>query len=160
MTDIKDMDPAQVAGDYREFTLRYHDGKQRKVLVTEMEAPYPDGRLIVSCADPQGVITHANQSFVDMSGYREDEIIGARHYILRHPDMPPAAFKDLWVAVQGGKKWQGYVKDLRKDGGFYWVYATVIPNVRNGAAVGYTSVRRKPSRNKAQEAEALYPTLF
>ena len=157
---MQDMNPADIQGEYREETLRYHDGTQRKVLVTEQEIPFPDGRLIVSRTDPNGYITHVNKSFVDMSGYQEEELIGSPHHILRHPDMPPAAFKDLWETVEAGKRWQGYVKNLRKDGAHYWVYATVIPNVRNGKVVGYTSVRRKPSRKKVKECIALYPTLF
>jgi aerotaxis receptor len=94
------------------------------------EVPYPDGRLIVSRTDLDGIITHANRSFIEMSGYSEEELIGAPHSILRHPDMPKAAFQDLWDTVQSGKIWQGYVKNLRKDGCYYWVKATVIPNVR------------------------------
>ena len=82
------------------------------------------------------------------------------HNIVRHPDMPRAAFKDLWDTVNKGEKWQGYVKNLRKDGGYYWVKATVIPNIRNGQVVSYTSVRRKPSRTKVDECIKHYPTLF
>jgi PAS domain S-box-containing protein len=95
-----------------------------------------------------------------MSGYTRDELIGAPHYILRHPDMPAAAFKDLWDTLTTGNRWHGYVKNLRKDGGYYWVYATVIPNVRNGRVVGYTSVRRKPSRQRVEECKRLYATLL
>jgi aerotaxis receptor len=94
-----------------------------------------------------------------MSGYSEEELIGQPHYILRHPDMPKLAFQDLWEVVNSGQKWFGYAKNLRKDGGFYWVYATVIPNVRNGQIVGYTSVRRKPSRKKVETALATYVEL-
>ncbi|MEJ2396108.1 MAG: PAS domain-containing protein [Candidatus Thiodiazotropha sp.] len=127
---------------------------------SQIETPYPDGRLIVSRTDPVGIITQVNQSFVDMSGYSEDELLGEPHHILRHPDMPPAAFKDLWDTVKQGVKWHGYVKNLRKDGGYYWVMATVIPNIRNGNVIGYTSVRRKPARRKVEECIRLYPTLF
>jgi aerotaxis receptor len=157
---MKDMESGDIAGDYSEHTLTFFDGTQRKVLVTDIESPFPDGRLIVSRTDPEGIITHANQSFVDMSGYTEEELINAPHYILRHPEMPPAAFKDLWDTIAQGKKWHGYVKNLRKDGGFYWVHAVVIPNVRNNRIVSYTSVRRKPSRAKVEECAKLYPTLF
>lgn len=157
---LGDMNPGDIVGDYQETTLTFSDGTSRKILYTEVEAPYPDGCLIVSRTDPEGVITHVNQSFVEMSGYSEQELINTPHHILRHPDMPPAAFKDLWDTIQAGKKWHGYVKNLRKDGGFYWVYATVIPNIRNNQVVGYTSVRRKPSRKKVEECAALYPTLF
>jgi aerotaxis receptor len=157
---MHDMKPEDVVGTYREHILVFFDGTRRKVLVTDIESPYPDGRLIVSRTDPAGIITHVNQSFVEMSGYSRDELIGAPHYILRHPDMPPAAFADLWETVQRGEKWQGYVKNLRKDGGYYWVKATVIPNIRNARITGYTSVRRKPSRQKIAECMRLYPTLF
>jgi len=157
---MQDMKPEDIVGAYREHTLNYFDGTRRKVLVTEIESPYPDGRLIVSRTDPTGIITHVNQSFVDMSGYSKEELIGAPHYILRHPDMPQAAFRELWDTVQRGEKWQGYVKNLRKDGGFYWVKATVIPNIRATKVIGYTSVRRKPSRRKIAECMRLYPTLF
>lgn len=93
-------------------------------------------------------------------GELEQELIGQPHYILRHPFMPPAAFAGLWETIQKKEKWHGYVKNLRKDGGFYWVYATVIPNIRNGEIVSYTSVRRKPSAKKVAEFMELYPTLF
>ncbi|MFC1749173.1 PAS domain-containing protein [Pseudomonadota bacterium] len=150
-----------VAQDGRMVTMRYYDGTCSDVLVTNIETPMPDGRLIVSRTDLEGKITHVNKSFVAMSGYEEEELIGAPHYILRHPDMPAVAFKGLWdTLLVERKKWHGYVKNLRKDGGFYWVYATVIPNVRNGEVIGFTSVRRKPSRTKVNEAEALYKTLM
>ncbi|MEN8260506.1 MAG: PAS domain-containing protein [Pseudomonadota bacterium] len=157
---LKDMMPEDIVGEYREVTLDLYEVGLRRVLYTQIETPYPDGRLIVSTTDPRGVITHVNRSFVDMSGYSEEELVGAPHSILRHPEMPPVAFKDLWDTVHTGEKWQGYVKNLRKDGGFYWVKATVIPNARNGKVVGYTSVRRKPSRKRVEECAALYPTLF
>lgn len=156
---LSDMDPSAINGAYREYTLRYQDGGQRRVLATALETPYPDGRLIVSRTDTAGTITHANESFVEMSGYTRAELIGQPHCILRHPDMPAAAFKDLWDTVEAGRKWHGYVKNLRKDGGYYWVYATVIPNIRQGQVIGFTSVRRKPSRRKVEEMAALYQTL-
>ncbi len=160
MMPLRDMDPADIKGEYKERVLTYSDSNKRKVLVTENETPFPGGRLIVSSTDPNGIITHANQSFVEMSGYSEEELIGQPHYILRHPDMPAAAFKDLWDTVCKGEKWHGYVKNLRKDGGYYWVMATVIPNIRNGTIAGYTSVRRKPARRKVDECIKLYPTLL
>ncbi|MFM2346409.1 MAG: hypothetical protein RL654_1162 [Pseudomonadota bacterium] len=157
MTDMNESD--LVPGERRELTMGYHDGRTRRVLVVDHEVPYPDGKLIVSRTDTAGVITHANQAFVDMSGYERDELIGENHCILRHPDMPAAAFKDLWDTVGRGEKWQGYVKNLRKDGAHYWVFATAIPNVRDGRVVGYTSVRRKPSRSKVNECIALYARM-
>jgi len=157
---LHDMKAEDIVGDFTEVTLELYGGLSRKILYTENEIPYPDGKLIVSTTDTVGIITHVNRSFIEMSGYEEDELIGAPHSILRHPDMPPAAFKDLWDTVNKGVKWQGFVKNLRKDGGYYWVKATVIPNVRNGEVMGYTSVRRKPSKTKVEECIKLYPTLF
>ncbi len=143
----------------REVVINYHDGSSRTAQIYDKEIPYPEGKLIVSRTDTKGFITHANQAFVDMSGYTQDELIGQNHYILRHPDMPAVAFAGLWETIEAGNKWHGYVKNLRKDGAYYWVKATVIPNIRNGKVVGYTSVRRKPSRSKIAESEALYATL-
>lgn len=157
---ISDMRAEDIVGEYKQKTLKLYNSISRKVLYTDIETPYPDGKLIVSTTSPEGIITHVNQSFIEMSGFTEDELIGAPHAILRHPDMPPAAFKDLWDTVNKGDKWQGFVKNLRKDGGYYWVKATVIPNIRNGKLMAYTSVRRKPSKSKVDECIKLYPTLF
>ncbi len=156
---MKAMSLDNIVGDYQSFTLHHDDGSERLVYVTDIETIVPDGRLIVSRTDLQGLITHVNTSFIDMSGYLEEELIGSPHSILRHPDMPAAAFKDLWDTVQQGRKWHGYVKNLRQDGGYYWVYATVIPNIRQGKLIGYTSVRRKTSRNHVSAAEELYRSM-
>ena len=145
--------PAEPSVEHR---LTHHDGTQRTVYTTEREVAFPDGHLIISRTDLNGMLTHANEAFVEMSGYTREELMGTPHNILRHPDMPKAAFKDLWETAQAGKKWHGYVKNLRKDGAYYWVYATVVPNVRNGQVVGYTSVRRRPSRKKIDELSAVY----
>ena len=111
---------------------------------------------IVSHSDPQGRITFVNDDLLRVSGFSAEELIGEHHNMLRHPDMPAVAFKGLWDDVAAGKKWHGYVKNLRKDGSHYWVYATAVPNIRNGQTVGYTSVRRKPSRKKIEELSAVY----
>lgn len=142
-----------------EHTLNFFDGTSRTVYVTGVEHPYPDGRLIVSRTDLNGILTMVNDAFVEISGYSEEELLGKPQHILRHPDMPSEAYADLWATVKAGKKWHGYVKNLCKDGGSYWVYATVVPNVRRGEVVGYTSVRRKPSRSKVNEAIAQYESL-
>ena len=153
---MKDMDLADIVGEAVEHVLTYTGGNTRRVYVTPIETPYPHGKLIVSRTDTRGIMTQCNPSFVDMSGYGEAELIGQPHCLLRHPDMPAAAFRDLWETVQAGRQWHGYVKNLRKDGGHYWVYATVVPNVRDGKIVGFTSVRREPSREKVAAAEAQY----
>jgi len=141
------------------ITMTYHDGASRIIYDTGIERPYPDGKLIVSRTDLAGNITHVNDAFVEISGYDIDELIGKPHYILRHPDMPKAAYKDLWSTAEAGQKWHGYVKNLCKDGSHYWVYATVVPNIRRGETVGYTSVRRKPSRSKIADATTQYAQM-
>lgn len=149
-------DMSRPAAACTEARLTYTDGSTRTVYCTQTEVPFPDGRLIVSRTDLAGIITHANDAFVEMSGYARDELIGAPHHILRHPDMPKLAFKGLWDTLVAGQKWHGYVKNLRKDGSYYWVYATAVPNVRAGQIVGYTSVRRKPSRSRIAELVPVY----
>ncbi|MCF6224759.1 MAG: PAS domain-containing protein [Xanthomonadales bacterium] len=157
---IVDMQPKDIIGDYKEVTLGLYEFGSRKILYTEIETIFPEGKLIVSTTTPDGYITNINQAFIDMSGYSEEELVGSPHSILRHPDMPPAAFQGLWDTISKGDKWQGFVKNLRKDGGYYWVKATVIPNIRKGKLVGYTSVRRKASRTNIDACVELYPTLF
>ena len=157
---MKDMQKDDIVGEYNEQSQTYSDGSSRQVFITQLETSFPAGCLIVSQADINGTITAANESFITMSGYTRDEIIGSPHAILRHPDMPAAAFADLWQTLQAGKTWRGYVKNLRKDGGFYWVYATAIPNVRDGAVKGYTSVRREPSKAKIVECKNLYREML
>lgn len=158
MTKIHTM--IQPEGEFKATQLNYYNGEQRTVYTTEMETSFPDGCLITSRTDLNGNITHANGAFVILSGWSREEIIGQPHAILRHPDMPKAAFADLWSTVSKGEKWNGYVKNLRKDGGFYWVYATVIPNIRHDKIIGYTSVRRKPSRDKIIEIEKVYAEML
>lgn len=157
---MEDMNPSDVGPGAKQHQITYRDGTHRVVYTTDIETPYPEGKLIVSRTDTEGTITHVNDAFVFMSGYEEHELIGQPHSLLRHPDMPAAAFQDLWDTVNSGAKWNGYVKNLRKDGGFYWVFATVIPNVRNGKTIGFSSVRRKPSRNKVNDAQKLYQTML
>ena len=152
----KDMDKADLANQsaYQEMEHQFQDGQKRKILLVDEEVPYPDGRMIVSRTDLNGIITHANQAFIDMSGYEREELIGAPQCILRHPDIPSEVFGDLWETIQSGKSWFGYVKNLRKDGRYYWVYASVNPNFRNGRVVAYTSIRRKPARSKINDTIA------
>lgn len=116
--------------------------------------------FLVSQTDEKGVILFANDDFCKIAGYTIDELIGENHNIVRHPDMPKVAFKDLWDTVKQDKVWSGYVKNRTKDGGHYWVYATVFPmfdKVRN--AKTYLSCRRKPSAQEINDAQALYKTL-
>ncbi len=118
-----------------------------------------EGQTLVSRTDLRGVITFVNKEFVEISGYSEAELMGSPHNMVRHPDMPSAAFEDLWSTVGQGKPWVGIVKNLTKSGGFYWVEARVIPVWKDGSIVEYMSVRRKPSREQIAEAESLYRDL-
>ena len=149
-------DMTRPVADAIESRLTYTNGDSRTVFASHVEVPFPEGRLIVSRTDLEGILTHANDAFVELSGWERDDLIGKPHHILRHPDMPKAAFKDLWDTVEAGKKWHGYVKNLRKDGSHYWVYATAVPNIRQGKIAGYTSVRRKPSRTRIEELIPVY----
>ena len=159
MSPMQDMTPDQIVGEGSETWMRYYDGSTRLVQTTNVETHFPSGELIVSQTDTNGIITKCNEAFVRMSGYEEDELIGQPHAILRHPDMPAAAFADLWQTINGHKRWSGYGKNLRKDGGFYWVYAIIIPKVRGGKVLGHTSVRREPSRAKVREMEKIYAEM-
>ena len=116
--------------------------------------------FLVSQTDDKGIILFANDDFCKIAGYTIDELVGKPHNIVRHRDMPKAAFKDLWDTVKSGKVWDGYVKNKTKDGGYYWVYATVYPmkdTVTNQTR--YMSCRRKPSTQEIQAAQTLYKTL-
>ncbi len=115
--------------------------------------------LLVSETDEKGTIIFANDDFCKVAGYCIDQLIGKPHNIVRHPDMPRAAFKDLWDTVKRGEVWTGYVKNSVQGGtGFYWVYATVFPVMRNGKR-HYISCRKKPTVDEIESATALYKTL-
>ncbi|MFC0167763.1 methyl-accepting chemotaxis protein [Pseudoduganella danionis] len=124
--------------------------------VTQHEYVMEDGKTIVSSTDLRGNINYANQYFIQVSGYTEQELIGAPQNILRHPDMPPEAFADMWQTIQSGTPWTGMVKNRRKNGDFYWVLANVTPVIESGKPVGYLSVRTKPDREQVLGAEKLY----
>ena len=124
--------------------------------VTTQEYILEDGKTIVSTTDLKGKITYANPYFIEVSGFTEDELIGAPQNILRHPDMPVEAFADLWTTIKGGMPWSGMVKNRCKNGDFYWVYAHVTPVIEAGRQVGYMSVRTKPSREQVARADQLY----
>ncbi|MBS1191152.1 MAG: domain S-box [Rhodocyclaceae bacterium] len=127
--------------------------------VSQREVPFPPNQYLVSKTDLKGVITHANDAFVDISGFSREELVGSSHNIVRHPDMPPQAFEDLWQTVKAGLPWRGVVKNRCKNGDHYWVEALVVPLKKNGAITGYMSVRTPPSREKVQAAEGLYARL-
>ncbi|MFZ6752652.1 methyl-accepting chemotaxis protein [Undibacterium sp. Dicai25W] len=115
-----------------------------------------DGQSIVSKTDLKGIITYCNPYFIEISGYEQAELIGKPHNLVRHPDMPEAAFADLWGTIKEGLPWSGIVKNRCKNGDHYWVNANVTPLIENGHVVGYMSVRTKPGRAEVKAAEDLY----
>ncbi len=115
--------------------------------------------LIISETNERGIITFANEDFVSMSGYGYDELIGQPHNILRHPDMPKAAFADLWKTVREDKIWNGFVCNRCKNGDYYWVYATVSPIKASDGSRHYLSIRRRPTREEAERYARLYHTM-
>lgn len=128
--------------------------------VTDVEYAMQDGKPIVSKTDLKGRITYVNPYFVEVSGYAEEELLGAPHNLVRHPDMPPEAFADLWDTLKDGIPWTGMVKNRRKNGDHYWVNANVTPVMENGRATGYMSVRNKPSRAQVEAADQLYRRIM
>ena len=124
--------------------------------VTQREIPFPPNACPVSRTDLKGVITYANEAFVELSGYSREELIGKNHNIIRHPDMPEAAFRDLWTTVKSGLPWRGLVKNRCKNGDHYWVEALVAPLKKNGQITGYVSVRGPAPPDKRRAAEAAY----
>lgn len=123
---------------------------------TNREVVLPDDAMLVSTTDAQGRITHCNAAFVKVSGFDYEELLGQPHNIVRHPDMPPEAFKDMWATIGRGRPWSGVVKNRTKSGDHYWVVANVTPVIRDGKNTGYISVRQKPTREQIAQAEALY----
>jgi PAS domain S-box-containing protein len=128
--------------------------------IINKEKVLSDNDFIVSKTDTKGYITYCNRIFVEMAGWSRKELIGANHNIIRHPHMPKIAFKLLWDLVQAKKEFFGFVKNIRKDGGFYWVFEYITPDLDlNGNIVGYTSFRKKPSRRGIEVLEPIYLEL-
>jgi len=126
--------------------------------VTNVETLLPEGEFIYSRTDLKGQITEANEAFCKISGYIREEMVGQPHNMVRHPEMPPAAFEDMWRDLKAGLPWRGIVKNRRKDGGFYWVVANASPVRESGRVVGYQSVRSRPTREEVQAAAVAYHT--
>jgi PAS domain S-box-containing protein len=124
--------------------------------ITNHEYELREGIAIISRTDASGIITDCNEDFIEASGYSRNELIGQPHNLIRHPDMPAEGFRDLWDTLKRGRPWSGLVKNRRKNGDYYWVYATATP-LPDGS--GYTSVRTKPKRADVQETEALYQKM-
>ena len=127
--------------------------------VTPNELKVPAEQTLISVTDLKGRITYANPSFVAMSGYSQDELMGQAHSIVRHPDMPEEAFRDMWDTIEKGLPWTGLVKNRRKNGDFYWVRANATPMRDGDKIVGYLSVRTAPSQDEINAATALYASM-
>ncbi len=112
-----------------------------KTFAMFIETEVPQNELIISRTDLNGIITYANETFAKISGYTVEELIGKPHNIIRHPDMPKSVFKNLWETIQADKIWKGYVKNLRKDKGYYWVYTEISGIYKDGKKIGYKSMR-------------------
>lgn len=123
------------------------------------ETDVPEGELIISRTDFNGNITFANELFASISGYSVDELVGKPHSIVRHPDMPKSVFKDLWGTLKRGELWSGYVKNMRKDGGYYWVYAEVSAMQKDNQLVGYKSMRSPIDKETKKEYQDKYDNL-
>ena len=120
-----------------------------------------EGDFIVSKTDTRGIITYGNPIFIEFSGYTEQELLGSQHNIIRHPDMPRSAFKLAWETIEAGKEFFGYIKNMSKDGGFYWVFTHITPDFGpGGKIVGYYSVRRCPTRSAIEAIEPVYRQML
>ena len=127
--------------------------------VTQREFSFPKGQTLVSTTDLKGRMTHCNANFIALSGFTAEELLGQPHNLVRHPDMPAEAFRDLWATISSGQPWMGVVKNRRKNGDHYWVLANVTPLVVDGSVTGYLSVRTEASRAQIQAAETLYARM-
>lgn len=120
-----------------------------------------DNDFIVSKTDLKGRITYANHIFMEFAGYSARELYQTQHNIIRHPDMPRGVFALMWETIQSGREFNGYVKNLSADGGFYWVWANITPSYdAQNNIIGYYSVRRKPKQNALREIEKLYQEML
>lgn len=129
------------------------------LIVTQRDYALDDDTTLMSTTDLQSHITHANDTFVKVSGYRLEELTGQPHNLVRHPDMPKAAFADMWATLQRGEPWSGIVKNRRKNGDHYWVRANAVPMVRDGKISGYMSIRTKAQPEEIAAVEPLYNAL-
>jgi len=120
-----------------------------------------DGDVIISQTDSDGIITYANKAFCKVSGYKVEELVGEAHSIVRHPDMPKAVFAKMWETISGGQAWTGLVKNLRKDGKFYWVDTEILPVVDDEENItGYIAARKEASRKNIQETQETYNKML
>jgi len=131
--------------------------KNKTIVATDRERTMREDDFIVSKTDPRGIVTYCNPIFIEFSGYTEEELLGSQHNIIRHPDMPRAAFELVWNTIKTGQEFFGYVKNMSKDGSFYWVFTHITPDFDpRGEIVGYYSVRRCPKRSAIEKIVPVY----
>jgi PAS domain S-box-containing protein len=137
---------------------------KNNITPTNKEITMRDGDFIVSKTDTKGRLIYCNQTFIEFSGYSEQELLGQQHNIVRHPDMPRSVFNLLWQTIKSGDEFFGYVKNISKDGSYYWVFANITPSYSTGAGageiLGYFSVRRKPEPEKIKIIESVYKNML
>jgi aerotaxis receptor len=124
-----------------------------------IETIVPHNELIISRTDLKGVITYVNETFAEISGYKPEELIGKPHNIVRHPDMPKSVYADLWKNLKEKESWSGYVKNMRKDRGYYWVHAHISGVYKDGELVEYKSIREPMDRPTKIEMQNLYDQM-
>lgn len=124
--------------------------------VSNIEHPVPEGEVLISKANLQGIITYCNRAFCEVTGYTDMELLGAPHNIIRHPDVPAEVFADFWQSIQSGKPWNGVIKNRCKNGDHYWMEANVTPWLEHGEAAGYVSLRYKATAAQIAAAEEFY----
>lgn len=134
---------------------------KRGITPTSSERVMREEDFIVSMTDTKGIITYCNRIFIEYSKYSESELLGTQHNIIRHPDMPRAVFQLLWDKIQNKEECFAYVKNMAKDGSFYWVFTNVTPTFDpSGNITGYFSVRRKPKQAGVETATGLYAAML
>jgi aerotaxis receptor len=127
--------------------------------IVDQEYPFPESETLVSTTDLKGRITYCNPAFITVSGYSREELVGQPHNMIRHPDMPEEAFRDMWETISSGFPWSAMVKNRRKDGSYYWVKANVTPLMVNEQPTGYMSVRTCPKRHEIEAATEIYARM-
>lgn len=132
-----------------------------KIQPTDREIFIPDDACIVSKTDPKGLITYGNRLFIDISGYSERDLLGVQHNMVRHPSMPRGIFQLLWDTLKSNQEFNGYIKNMTRDGSYYWSFANVTPSLApDGTLLGYYSVRRRPRTEGVAIIQDLYRDML
>ncbi|MBN2767958.1 MAG: PAS domain S-box protein [Campylobacterales bacterium] len=147
---------------YRDFFVNSNKSYFQSVISSR--AKYEEYRydrgISISSTDLRGIIVYVNRSFCKVSGYEKHELLGKSHNIARHPEMPREIFKEMWNTIGSGKDWVGIIKNLRKDGKYYWAHSHVIPIMENGNVIGYSSLRKPVLRNELDDVIVRYNKLL